>query len=50
MKTSSKNHINKHWLVFANAKRCNHYASLAMIYYGRSKFGSIKDVNFKEIS
>ena len=29
MKTSSNNHTNKHWLVFANAKRCNHYASLA---------------------
>lgn len=28
MKTSSENHINRHWLVFANAKRCNHYASL----------------------
>lgn len=28
MKTSSDNHINRHWLVFANAKRCNHYASL----------------------
>ena len=29
MKTSSK----KHWLVFANAKRCNHYASLVEIGY-----------------
>lgn len=28
MKASSKNHINKHWLVFANAKRCDHYKSL----------------------
>lgn len=28
MDNSFKNHSNKQWLVFANAKRCNHYASL----------------------
>lgn len=28
MNAPSNNRKNKYWLVFANAKRCNHYASL----------------------